>query len=58
MTSEQFFNPPSRGYRVAVDGGDSRMIAVLIKHETREALVAATVLFEREGPNDQPEDDQ
>ena len=56
MTPEQVFNPPPMGHRVVVEGdeeGTPRMVVVLRKHEKRAALVATTVLFDREvGSND------
>jgi hypothetical protein len=51
MTLEQIFNPPPQGHHVVVDGdeeGTPRMVVVLRKHERRTALVATTVLFDRE----------
>ena len=54
MTLEQIFNPPPQGHRIVVEGeGTPRMVVVLRKHESRNALVATTVLFDREvGSND------
>jgi hypothetical protein len=54
MTPQQLFNPPPQGHRAVVDGGEGKsgMVVVLRKHEQRNALVAATVLWERDGPSE------
>ena len=54
MTPQQLFNPPPQGHRAVVVVGErkSGMLVVLRKHETRKALVAATVLWDRDAASE------